>query len=342
MFNLNTIVRKNILELKPYSSARSEFKLQDGIFLDANENPFGNYNRYPDPEQKALKTFIAKRENISEGSIFIGNGSDEIIDLIFRVFCNPGIDKALIFSPTYGMYSVLAAINDVELIDSPLNEKFNLDENNLNRISSIESLKVIFICSPNNPTGNALDPTIITQIIQTFKGIVVIDEAYIDFSKNDSFLIMLSKFPNLIICQTLSKAYGLASIRIGIGYASEKIIALLNKIKPPYNVSGINQKIALEKLLQTEENQANVKSILKEKARLLPILNSFDFVLKIYPSDANFLLIKVNDANKIYQKLIEASVIIRNRNTEIPGCIRISIGSEAENETLINALKSIK
>jgi len=316
--------------------------LQDGIFLDANENPFGNYNRYPDPEQKALKTFFAKRENISEGSIFIGNGSDEIIDLIFRVFCNPGIDKALIFSPTYGMYSVLAAINDVELIDSPLNEKFNLDENNLNRISSIESLKVIFICSPNNPTGNALDPTIITQIIQTFNGIVVIDEAYIDFSKNDSFLIMLSKFPNLIICQTLSKAYGLASIRIGIGYASEKIIALLNKIKPPYNVSGINQKIALEKLLQTEENQTNVKSILKEKARLLPILNSFDFVLKIYPSDANFLLIKVNDANKIYQKLIEASVIIRNRNTEIPGCIRISIGSEAENETLINALKSIK
>lgn len=341
MFDLENIVRPNILALKPYSSARDEFSGKEGIFLDANENPYGQLNRYPDPYQKELKVRLSKLKKISIENIFIGNGSDEIIDLAFRIFCQPGKDAALSFTPTYGMYEVSAAINDIELIKIPLNDAFQIDMQSFEKQLTKSNIKLILICSPNNPTGNSINKRDIEYLLDKFKGIVLIDEAYIDFAPNESWISLLEKYPNLIVSQTFSKAWGLAAARIGTAYASEEIIHLFNKVKPPYNVSKLNQQAALSALENSIKFKKNKDIILAEKERLIFALKQSEIVLKVYPSDANFLLVEVKDANKVYRNLVEQKVIIRNRNSVIKNCIRISIGKPEENAQLLNALKNI-
>ncbi|MGZ5197807.1 MAG: histidinol-phosphate transaminase [Kaistella sp.] len=332
-------VRKNIQALAPYSSARDEYSGKEGIFLDANENPFGIYNRYPDPYQPALKEKLAQIKNTSADQIFIGNGSDEAIDLAFRIFCEPGQDKALTFVPTYGMYEVSANINDVELIKLPLNEEFQIDRNLLQPFFSDKNLKLIFICSPNNPTGNLLRTDDIEFILNNFNGIVLIDEAYIDFCDQPSFIQKINEYPNLIVIQTLSKAWGLAGIRLGIGYMNEEILSYFNRVKAPYNISTVNQQTALDILSREEDYQQKVKDILAEKEQLIQNLSGVKGILTIYPSDANFLLVEVENADELYEKLIARKIIIRNRNSVIKNCVRISVGTSVENEQLLNALK---
>ena len=339
MFQLEKIVRPNILNLKPYSSARDEYTGKDAVFLDANENPFGELNRYPDPHQTALKEKLSRIKSIPTENIFIGNGSDEVIDIAYRTFCEPGKDKALTFSPTYGMYDVSAAINNIELIKIPLTENFQIDFENLKKYFEDENLKLIFICSPNNPSGNILDN--IEDVLKTFKGIVFVDEAYIDFSESESFLAKLSSYPNLIISQTFSKARGLAAARVGTAFASKEIINLYNKVKPPYNISKLNQEAALQSLEDEEQFEENKNAILTQRAFLQSELAKINLVKKIYPSDANFMLVEVEDADKIYNELVNQKVITRNRNSVVKNCIRITVGSEAENEKLIFALKNI-
>ena len=332
-------VRKNIQALAPYSSARDEYSGKEGIFLDANENPFGIYNRYPDPYQPALKQKLAQIKNTSADQIFIGNGSDEAIDLAFRIFCEPGQDKALTFVPTYGMYEVSANINDVELIKLPLNEEFQIDTNLLQPFFSDKYLKLIFICSPNNPTGNLLRTDDIEFILKNFNGIVLIDEAYIDFCDQPSFIQKISEYPNLIVIQTLSKAWGLAGIRLGIGYMNEEILSYFNRVKAPYNISTVNQQTALDILNKEQDYRQKVKDILAEKEQLIQNLTCVKGILTIYPSDANFLLVEVENADELYEKLIARKIIIRNRNSVIKNCVRISVGTSGENEQLLNALK---
>lgn len=340
MKTLQELIRPTIQQLKPYSSARDEYKGVDGIFLDANENPFGDLNRYPDPYQKELKSKLAELKSVSANSIFVGNGSDEVIDLAFRIFCEPGKDKALTFSPTYGMYEVSAAINDVELIHVPLNSKFQIDLNLAKPFLSDDSIKLIFICSPNNPTGNTIEE--IESILKSFNGIVIIDEAYIDFSERDSWLKRLSEFPNLIISQTFSKAWGLASARIGVAYANPETINWFNKIKPPYNVSELNQIAAMKVLEQKDEVFKKINLIKSEKNGMRKILVTISCVKKIFPSDANFLLVEVSDAEKIYIYLTEQKIVVRNRNSVVKNCLRITVGSPEENGKLIDALKNYK
>ncbi len=341
MNNLKDIVRSNILTLEPYSSARDEFNRKEGVFLDANENPFGTLNRYPDPYQKELKQKLVEFKGVASDNIFIGNGSDEVIDIAFRIFCRPGKDKALTFSPTYGMYDVSAAINNVELLKTPLNEDFQIDINGIEEYLNDSSIKLIFICSPNNPTGNLMRKSDIEYILKKFNGIVIIDEAYIDFSLSKSWVTMLNNYSNLIVSQTFSKAWGLAAARVGIAYASKEIIQLYNKVKPPYNVSELNQKAAINALSNSVDYENNLELILSQKEQLETILNRIEIIQKIYPSDANFLLIKVSNANKIYSELTKEQIITRNRNNLIENCIRISVGTPQENEQLINALKNI-
>ena len=340
MFELEKIVRKNILNLKPYSSARSEFTGKEGVFLDANENPFGALNRYPDPFQKELKSKLAALKSIPVENIFIGNGSDEVIDLAFRIFCEPGKDKALTFSPTYGMYDVSAEINDVELIKAPLSESFQIDfvafENYLND----GSLKLIFICSPNNPTGNNIEK--IDWVLQKFKGIVIVDEAYIDFSTAGSFISKINQYPNLIVSQTFSKAWGLAAARVGTAYANTAIISLFNKVKSPYNVSELNQKAVTSALENHSEFEKRKAIIIEQKAWLEKQLSTMPTVNNVYPSDANFILVKTIDANRIYNELVDKKVITRNRNTIVKNCIRITVGTMEENKKLIDELSKIK
>ncbi|MBH1960488.1 MAG: histidinol-phosphate transaminase [Flavobacteriia bacterium] len=331
-------VRKNIQALAPYSSARDEYSGKEGIFLDANENPFGVYNRYPDPYQPALKEKLAQIKNTSADQIFIGNGSDEAIDLAFRIFCEPGQDKALTFVPTYGMYEVSANINDVELIKLPLNEEFQIDRNLLQPFFSDKNLKLIFICSPNNPTGNLFRTDDIEFILKNFNGIVLIDEAYIDFCDQPSFIQKINEYPNLIVIQTLSKAWGLAGIRLGIGYMNQEILSYFNRVKAPYNISTVNQQTALD-ILSREDYQQKVKDILDEKEQLIQNLSDVKGILTIYPSDANFLLVEVENADELYEKLIARKIIIRNRNSVIKNCVRISVGTSGENQQLLNALK---
>jgi len=335
--DIYSLVRKNILALKPYSSARDEFSGTDGVFLDANENPFGEQNRYPDPHQKELKQKLSEVKSIPADHIFIGNGSDEVIDLTFRIFCNPGVDKALIFTPTYGMYEVSANINDVELIKIPLTTSFQIDFPDFEKHLNDRNLKLIFICSPNNPSGNTISD--IENVLQKFNGIVVIDEAYIDFSKTSSFIDQLDCYPNLIVMQTLSKAWGLAAARVGLAYSNEVIISFLNKVKPPYNVSELNQKAALLALGNKLEFEKRKAIILEQRAWLENQFSTLSVVLKIYPSDANFLLVEMTDANHIYTTLISQKVITRNRHSVVENCIRITIGSPEENKILIEALK---
>ncbi len=336
MFQLEKTIRTNILALKPYSSARDEFNGKDGIFLDANENPFGNLNRYPDPYHKVLKEKLSELKNSSTENIFVGNGSDEVIDLVFRIFCTPGKDKVIVCPPTYGMYQVSANINDVEIISIPLNENFQLDVEKILKTKA----KIIFLCSPNNPTANNLEN--IETIIKKFNGIVFVDEAYIDFSTQESLLHKVNDYPNLIVSQTLSKAWGRAAIRIGIAYANKQIISYYNKVKPPYNVSQINQHEAINAFDDTETFTKNIKTILAQRSWLEKQLSSLSIVERIYPSDANFVLVKTINANAIYQKLVEEKIVVRNRHSVVENCLRITVGEPFENVKLIDSLKKIE
>ncbi|CEA15575.1 Histidinol-phosphate aminotransferase [Fermentimonas caenicola] len=333
-FDLRSLVRSNIWELKPYSSARDEFWGDEGIFLDANENPFGNKNRYPDPHQRTLKKSLSKIKGISVDNICIGNGSDEIIDLVFRIFCEPQKDSVIICPPTYGMYEVSANINNVNIIKIPLDSNFEL---NVDEILS-QNAKCLFLCSPNNPTGNNLKN--IEVLMNEFNGIIIVDEAYIDFSDKPSFIGRLSEFPNLIIMQTFSKAWALASARVGIAYADSNIIKLMDKTKPPYNVSRFNQEVALKALSKPKKFERRLKVILEQRDNLLKEFTKISVIKKVFPTDANFILIKVSDADKLYNYLVSNKLIVRNRNSVISDCIRITVGTPKENEALIEALKN--
>ena len=341
----NILVRDTIKNLKPYASARDEFAdvNNKNTFLDANENPFGyKWNRYPDPYQKKLKNAISTLKGVSIDQILLGNGSDEVLDLILRAFCNPGIDNIITLPPTYGMYKVLAAINNIENIEVLLTKAFGLNVNEILNVTNAKS-KVLFLCSPNNPTGNSFSTEKIEKLLNNFKGLVVLDEAYIDFSTKKSWLNRLNEFPNLIITQTLSKAYGLAGIRLGICYASPQIISILNKIKPPYNVNGLTQKKALKKLGKTNGVQKQVASIVKQRKKLIHSLNKIAFISKIHPTDANFILVEVDDATERYNQLIDKKIVVRNRTLQplCKNCLRITVGTKKDNEKLINALKEL-
>lgn len=332
-FDLKSLVRPNIWALQPYSSARDEFTGEVGIFLDANENPFGTLNRYPDPHQRELKKALSSRKGIPTENIFIGNGSDEVIDLVYRIFCEPQRDRVIICPPTYGMYEVSANINNVEVISIPLTQQFEL---NLEEILSHQA-QCLFVCSPNNPTGNSL--LNVDRLLREFKGIVIIDEAYIDFSSNNSFLEKLFDYPNLIVMQTFSKAWGLAGARVGIAYANTNIIALMDKTKPPYNVSSLNQAEALKVLGDPILFEQQLAIILSQRDFLEKELLDLPIVQHIYPSDANFLLVEVTDANAIYHYLVEKQVIVRNRHSVVQNSLRITVGTPEENQLLLEALK---
>lgn len=338
--DIKKLVRPNILKLQAYSSARSEFTGEDGIFLDANENPFGTLNRYPDPLQKELKNKLSIVKKIPAENIFIGNGSDEIIDLAFRIFCNPGKDKALTFYPTYGMYEVSAGINDTELIYVPLDKDFQVDFEGLGKYLAEENIKIIFVCSPNNPTGNVISG--IEKILEQFNGIVFVDEAYMDFAETGSLVDEIDKYPNLIVSQTFSKARGLAAARVGIAFASPETIALFTKVKPPYNVSELNQRAALKTLDSNDEYQKIKTLILEQKAMLLEELPKLSVVEKVFPSDANFILAEMTDAGKVYEELIKLKIITRNRSKQVNNCLRMTVGKPEENQKLLKALKNIK
>ncbi|HCN82340.1 MAG TPA: histidinol-phosphate transaminase [Sphingobacteriaceae bacterium] len=351
MFSLDKILRENIKNLVPYSSARDEFKGGDKdslIFLDANENSFGSplpssYNRYPDPLQLEVKQKISTIKGVPPRNIFLGNGSDEAIDILFRSFCRPGIDNVIILPPTYGMYEVSANINDIAIRRVPLTQDFQL---NLEGIAEAidENTKLIFICSPNNPTGNSIDRTAIETILANFEGLVVIDEAYINYSRQKTFIQELTEYSNLVILHTLSKAWGLAGLRLGMAFASEEIIEIFNKVKPPYNINQASQKLALEALSNIEQVNNWTKQTIAERDKLTADLEPLNFVLHIYPSDANFILVKTSDPRKIYTYLVEQGIIVRDRSkVELcEGCLRITIGTPAENQDLINSLRNFK
>ena len=341
MFDLKTLVRPNVLSLKPYSSARDEFEGDEGVFLDANENPFGTLNRYPGSYQKELKEKLSEYNDIAVNNMFVGNGSDEIIDLVYRVFCNPRKDNALTFTPTFGMYQVAADLNDIELLKLPLTDEFQINTEVLKPYLTDEKLKLIFICSPNNPTGNCFNETDIEFILKNFNGIVIIDEAYIDFSDKKSWSRSFEDYPNLIVTQTFSKAWGLASARIGMAYASDEIIQLLNNVKMPYNISALNENAAIQALADRSVFETNKQIIIEEKERLMRELEQLDVIKKIYPSDANFLLVEVDDANRVYQELVDQKVITRNRDSLVRNNLRITIGAPEENKKLISALRII-
>lgn len=344
-FDLNTLVRESVQKLQPYSSARDEY-VSDGsemLFLDANENPFDNgVNRYPDPYQRSLKLLLAEQKGVSESQILLGNGSDEVLDLIYRAFCEPNQDNIISLPPTYGMYKVLSGINAVENREVLLTDDFEPNVEEILGVVDAKS-KLLFICSPNNPTGNSFKKERIEQLLASFSGLVVIDEAYIDFSKDESWLSQLNNYPNLIVTQTLSKAYGLAGIRLGICYASEEIIKVLNKIKPPYNVNQLTQQRALERVLNQDLVNKEILQILQERDQLITALNNLGFVKKIYPTDANFVLAKVDNANRRYLQLLEKQVVVRNRSTQ-PLCentLRFTVGTPEENKKLIATLKEL-
>ena len=345
-FNINSLVRENVLRLKPYSSARDEFKglTKDMIFLDANENPFENgVNRYPDPQQINVKSILAKQNGVKQENILLGNGSDEVLDLIYRAFCEPARDNVITMPPTYGMYKVLADTNNIENKEVLLTKDFQLNIETILATSN-RYTKILFICSPNNPTGNIFNSNNIEVLLNSFKGLVVIDEAYIDFSSEQSWLKKLSKYPNLIVTRTLSKAYGLAGIRLGICYASTEIIAILDKIKPPYNVNELTQKRALKRLLNNNDFINEIGLIIDEKNRLFKELLQIKYIIKMYPSEANFILIKVDDASKRYNQLLDKGIVIRNRTSQ-PLCentLRLTIGTPEENERLIKTLKELE
>ena len=341
--NLENLIRTNIKNMQAYSSARDEFQDDEEkmIYLDANENPNENgVNRYPDTQQKVVKKILSDIKKVSKNQILLGNGSDEVLDLLFRAYCEPNVDNVITLPPTYGMYGVLANLNAVENKEVLLNDDF---EPNVEQILSEvnANTKIIFLCSPNNPTGNSFSDESIVTLLKNFKGLVVLDEAYIDFSSKESWLSEINDYPNLVISQTLSKAYAMAGIRLGILYASVEIISVLNKIKPPYNVNILTQKKAVEKLENTKKLIKQVTDIQNEKEFLFKHLLQIDFIEKIYESDANFILIKVDNANKRYQQLLENGIVVRNRSSQplCENCLRITIGTSSENLKLINTLK---
>jgi len=348
MFDINKILRPNIKNLTPYSSARDEFKGEASVYLDANENAFGSplataYNRYPDPLQYAVKKRLSEIKGVPPRNIFLGNGSDEAIDILYRSFCNPGVDNVIIVPPTYGMYEVSANINDIELRRVPLTDEYQLD---LEAIAAHidDKTKLIWICSPNNPTGNSMHREDVETLLANFNGLVIVDEAYINFSRQKTFIQELTEYANLVVLQTLSKAWGLAGLRVGMAFASEEIIEVMNKVKPPYNMNEASQALALEALQNIDQVNAWIKETLTERDKLVLQLKNFDFVLDIYPSDANFILVKTTDANGIYNYLVQNGIIVRNR-TKVElceGALRITVGTPQENVKLIDTLKNYK
>lgn len=348
MFDINNILRENIKRLVPYSSARDEYQGEASVFLDANENAFGSpldqqFNRYPDPLQYDLKKRITEIKGVPPRNIFVGNGSDEAIDILFRSFCNPGVDNVILVPPTYGMYEVSANINDIEARKVNLTEDYQL---NLEGIAEAidKNTKLIFICSPNNPTGNSINRDDIQTLLANFKGIVVVDEAYINFSRQKSFIQELTECANLVVMQTLSKAWGLAGLRVGMAFASEEIIEVMNKVKPPYNVNESSQQLALAALANVGQVNEWIKETLAQRDRLVLQLKEFDFVVDIYPSDANFILVKTTNANGIYDFLVKQGIIVRNRSkVELcEGCLRITVGTPDENTVLLETLNTFR
>ncbi len=345
-FSLDSILRDNIKKAKPYSSARDEYKGTEGIFLDANENPYGSaiekmVNRYPDPLQRDVKTALAALKNVPAEHIFFGNGSDEPIDLLIRATCQPGKDSILILPPTYGMYEVSAGINDVAIISVPLTKAFDLDVDAI--LAAVKPhTKIIFICSPNNPTGNLMSEEKVKAILRAFSGIVVVDEAYIDFADTKGFVPLLDTYPNMVVLQTFSKAWGMAALRLGTAFASKEIVSVLNKIKPPYNINLLTQEAALEALKNNAVKDEMVHKILKQRDWLRAELSKLPVCLELYPSDANFILMRTPDGKKVYDYLVDHVVITRDRSKIIlcEGCVRITVGTEAENQRLLDVLKT--
>ena len=344
--NIDTLVRNNVKKMSSYSSARDDFKKENEmklIYLDANESPFDNgINRYPDNKHDELKKVVSGVKNVNVNQVVFGNGTDEILDLIVRVFCNPSEDKIITLPPTYGMYDVIAKTNGVENIEIPLKSDFSIDINEILKLSS-KKTKILFLCSPNNPTGNSFDTNNLTDLIKSFKGIVVVDEAYIDFSSKQSLISLIEDNNNLIITQTMSKAYGLAGIRLGMGFSNEKIINYLNKIKPPYNINILTERKALEELNKIDEIEKNISIVLDQRNLLVSCLEKLDFVEKIYKSDANFLLVKVDNADLRYNQLLENGIVVRNRSNQplCQNCLRITIGTKNENTCLIKMLNEL-
>ncbi|WP_412467914.1 histidinol-phosphate transaminase [Pedobacter sp. KLB.chiD] len=343
--DINDLVRENIKNLRPYSTARDEFKGQASVFLDANENSYGsplpaNYNRYPDPLQLDLKDAISKIKGVPIENTFLGNGSDEAIDLLFRAFCNPGKDNVIVLPPTYGMYEVSANINDVEIRKVSLLPNFQLDMEKIAETID-KNTKLIFICSPNNPTGNSINREDIETVLANFNGIVVVDEAYINYARQKTFIQELTEYANLVVLQTFSKAWGLAALRLGMAFSSTKVIDVLNKIKPPYNINQATQDLAFEALKNIVQVNDWIKESVAERERLSKALNAINIVKKVYPSDANFILTEVTDALKIYDTLVEQGIIVRDRSkvTLCEGCLRITVGTKEENDKLLNVLE---
>jgi histidinol-phosphate aminotransferase len=342
MGSINSLIRKNILEMKPYSSARDEYDGNDAVYLDANENPyFSPLNRYPDPRQRALKDIISRVKSVPVGNIFLGNGSDEAIDLLIRALCEPGKDNIVSIDPTYGMYEVAASINAAEYRKVPLDGNFGLDTGAIKQVVD-ENTKLIFLCTPNNPTANSFDRKLVLELAEWFKGILVIDEAYIDFSSHTGFLGDTGRLPNLVILQTLSKAWGRAGIRLGMAFGHEELTGVLNKIKPPYNINSMSIAEAVKTLGHESDKKSRVADILSSRKWVEKKLSGFMFVKRIYPSDANFILVRVDDADRIYGYLLGKKIIVRNRSrvTGCDNCLRITIGTKEENTRLIGALES--
>ena len=348
MFSISNILRNNIRDLVPYSSARDEYQGEASVFLDANENAFGSpladqYNRYPDPLQYEVKKRLSGIKGLPVRNIFLGNGSDEAIDILFRSFCNPGVDNVIIVPPTYGMYQVSANINDVEARKVNLTEEFQLNMEGVAEAID-EHTKLIFICSPNNPTGNSINREDVETLLTNFKGIVVVDEAYINFSRQKTFIQELTEYANLVVLQTLSKAWGLAGLRVGMAFASEEIIEVMNKVKPPYNVNEASQQLALQALANVDQVNSWIKETLVQRDIIVLGLKDFDFVVDIYPSDANFILVKTTDPKGIYNFLVQKGIIVRDRSkVELcEGCLRITVGTPSENEILLKTLQDFK
>lgn len=341
--NLNNLIRENIKALKPYSSARGEFTGEAQVFLDANENPFNQpYNRYPDPLQRKLKEKISEIKGVPPGQIFLGNGSDEPIDLLIRVFCEPGTDNIVLPDPTYGMYEVAAGTNNIEVCKVPLDSNFQINEAGI-LAGTDEKTKLIFLCSPNNPTGNSLDRNSIVSILERFQGIVALDEAYIDFVAGRSFLPVLDRYKNLVILQTFSKAWGMAGLRLGMAFAAPEIIGVLNKVKYPYNLNILTQEKALELLDNSEQKEKWVKELLEEREKLEAGLKQLPATEKVYPSDANFILVKIADARRVYESLVAKGIIVRDRSKVrlCDNCLRITVGTKEENDILLNEMSKI-
>lgn len=345
MFNLDSLTRENIKKLTPYSSARDEFSGEAKVFLDANENSLGSpllkwYNRYPDPHQQLIKQKLSTIKGILPEHIFLGNGSDECIDILFRCFCEPGKDNVIICPPTYGMYEVSANINDVSIRRAPLLPDFQLDLVHLENLIDINT-KIIWLCSPNNPTGNSLNRSDIEMVLNNFNGIVVIDEAYINFARQKSFVQELKEYPNLVVLQTLSKAWGLAGLRLGMAFASQAIIEVMNKVKPPYNINQATQELVLKALEEVGQVNDMIKLLVDMRQALAEVFTSMPTVETVYPSDANFILVKIADARKVYEFLLTKGIVLRDRsNVQLcENCLRITVGTEQENTQLVDAMQ---